>query len=190
MLRTQGQRKAEPLGGWGRRSHAPGELLWKGVARWRKELWRGSGGGGHLSQARGLREAPIPLLGSCSKRWLTVAPALGGDMSICTNVYGKFVNLEKDRSSPMLGTRFGEQSWGWVMAPAGSLAQPLCARPILLNGSVMILAPGMFGRPCPGECGGAMSRPTTPSCHLLYPADPSVVQNPPGLSAHMSPSHL
>lgn len=89
-------------------------------------------------------------------------------MSICTNVYGKFVNLEKDRSSPTLGTRFGEQSWGWVMAAAGSLARPLCARPILLNGSVMIMAPGMFGRLCPGECGDAMSRPTAPSCHLPF----------------------
>lgn len=61
--------------------------LGRAIAKLGREGWWGSGWG-QTSQDSDLWEAPIPLLGSSSKRWFTTAPASGGDIPISTSLDG------------------------------------------------------------------------------------------------------
>lgn len=128
--------------------------LWKGRSEVEKGVWRGSGGCGRPFPAPDLREAPILLLGSSSKRWLIKAPALGGDTQ-CT---WPICQRRKRQKRPVLGARC--PPWcaelGLGFRPCWLPGQHLSARPkrsVVLDDTT---APGTLGRPCPGGRGRAV----------------------------------
>lgn len=86
------------------------ELLWEGAE---------PGGGGRCSGAQeggGCQGVTHSSAGLLLQGVDYRSPALGGNTPVWTSLYGISVSLEKDRSSPTLGSGLGEQIWGWVLA--------------------------------------------------------------------------